>query len=172
MASWEARTFQPEAGWLTALFYSYRITNSSGSLRLVYNLPSILLVYLDCSRCLGPWNSCKYLCSRKLLSLSRDFGKGLILDSAGTRKWSSQPRQELGETCVWFNTTQRVPFTCNSCFAFTNSHVCASGCNFSLPAVILPRYSAITSLWQQLKYESPRFFPHRYLMSGRHGPFT
>lgn len=42
--------------------------------------------------------------------------------------------------------------------SLSNLHICASGCNFSFAAIILPKYSTIISFWWWLKRDSPCFF--------------
>lgn len=125
MDSTRSMDISAQSWQLMALFYSYRITNSSGSLGFIQNLPFISLRYLDCGYCLGPWNICEFLYPNNLFVWA-----GILVNQViffyWYRQWSSQPKEELEGVCVRFNTLQRVLFTCYACTAFSEwlTHLC------------------------------------------------
>lgn len=78
----------------------------------------ISLRYLDCGRCLGPWNIWEFLCSNNLFVWAGVLVNQVIF-STGTDNDPPNQRKSWGAICVRFNTLQCVLFTCYACTAFS-----------------------------------------------------
>lgn len=111
----------------------------------------ISLRYLDCGRCLGPWNIWEFLCSNNLFVWAGVLVNQVIF-STGTDNDPPNQRKSWGAICVRFNT----PSVCSlhampARHSASDSHICAPGCNLPFPAVIFPKHSPIILPWQELK---------------------